>query len=206
MNPRTSTARARRLSAAAAADPDRDGTSQSAPAWALPEGASLGPGHVLQPEGAGAPLSVLLGDGRLVEPVWALPYRYEAQPGDLLLIVSRGERHYALSVLQGRGQRRLAFRGDALVRAEGGALRLRGDRGVRLAGPRVSLRAQALETVARVVHQKLGELSSRIKGRLFERAGSSRRVIEEDDWHSAGERTLVAEDSLLFNGDLIRVS
>lgn len=201
MTPHTSPARSPRPRAGSRVQP-----AERPPAWALPEGATLGPAHVVSPERAGSALGVLLSDGRLVEPSWALPYRYEAEAGDVLLVVSRGERHYVLSVLHGRGRSRLAFRGDALVRAEGGALRLRGERGVRLVGPRVTLRAQSLETAARVVHQKLGELSTRIKRRVFERAGASRRVIERDDWHSARERTLVAEDSVLFNGDLIRVS
>jgi len=147
-----------------------------------------------------------LASGESVEATWALPYRYQAAPGDLLLVVSRGERHYALNVLQGRGRSVLAFAGDGLLRAEGGKLRLRGAAGVRLRGPRLTLRAQALALVTRVLHEKLDQARSCIKGRAFSRAGASRRVLEGDDWHSAGERTLVAADAVTFNGDLIRVS
>lgn len=179
---------------------------QGEPTWVLPEGASFGPAHVLQADTEGTPLRLMLKDGRRVEAEWALPYRYLARPGDLLLVISRGERHYVLSVLHGRGRSQLAVLGNGALRAAGGVLRLRGDRGVRLESPRVTLRAQALKVMARVVHEKLGEVSTRIARRLFERAGASRRLIEEDDWHSAGTRTLVAEDSVLFNGDLIRIN
>ena len=172
----------------------------------LPPGATLGPAHVVRCEPLGGPVLVCLADGRAVEPEWALPYRYIPEPGDVLLVISRGARHYALSVVHGRGRSQVAFRGNATVRAEGGALKLRGDRGVRIAGPRVTLRAKALEAVARVVRSKVRQATSQIAGRVFERSGASRRVIDQDDWHSAGQRTLVAEDSVLFNGDLIRVS
>tara|TARA_R110002072_G_scaffold36834_1_gene108123 strand:+ start:10559 stop:11002 length:444 start_codon:yes stop_codon:yes gene_type:complete len=147
-----------------------------------------------------------LAEGEVVEAQWALPYRYLAQAGDTLLVIKRGQRHYVLSVIHGRGRNQLALRGEGLLRAAGGKLRLRGERGVRIKGPRVTLRGQTLGVMARVVHEKLGEVTQRIAKRVFERAGQSRRVIEGDDWHSAGERTLVAADSVLFNGDLIRVS
>ena len=179
---------------------------QAAAPWRLPRGASIGPATVIEADSEGDPLRVLLASGEVVEAEWALPYRYLAQAGDTLLVIQRSERHYVLSVIHGRGRSQLALGGEGLLRAAGGKLRLRGGRGVKLEGPRVTLRGQALNLVARVVHEKLGEVTQRIAKRVFERAAQSRRVIEGDDWHSAGERTVVAADSVLFNGDLIRVS
>jgi len=195
---RTETRRTRRTSTARA--------QEEAPSWRLPRGASLGPATVVEPDAGGQPLRVLLSSGEIVEALWALPFRYLAQAGDTLLVIERGERHYVLSVIHGRGRTQLALSGEGLLRAAGGKLRLRGERGVKLTGPRVTLRGQTLGLVARVVHEKLGEVTQRIAKRVFERAGRSRRVIEGDDWHSAGERTVVAADSALFNGDLIRIS
>lgn len=199
----TSPLRPHRASARGAATSQACASSGSS--WALPAGARIGPAHVIEVEGEG-PLRVLLSSGERVEVIWALPYRYQACPGDLLLVVSRGERHYALNVLQGRGRSVLAVAGDGLLRAGAGKLRLRGERGVKLRSARVTLRAQVLSRVARVVHEKVDQARASIRGKVFSRAGSSRRVLEGDDWHSAGERTLVAADAVTFNGDLIRVS
>jgi uncharacterized protein DUF3540 len=179
---------------------------QASQGWRLPRGAGLGPAQVIRAGEEDPEVQVLLADGRCVSAAWAIPYRYVAKPGDQLLVISQGERHYVLSVLQGRGRSVLATRGDALLRAEAGKLALRGEKGVRLRGARLTLRGQRLGVAVRRIHEKLGEVSSRIVGQVFERAGSSRRVIDEDDWHAAEARTLVAVDSVTFNGDLIRVS
>lgn len=181
------------------------------PSWSLPAGASLGPAHVIQSDAQAEgeeprALRVGLSSGAVVEATWAIPYRYEARPGDLLLVVGREDRYYALSVLSGRGRSVLAMRGAGLLRAEGGKLKLKAERGVRLQAPRVTLRGQRLESTVRVLQEKLGSACARIARGVFERAGASRRVIEGDDWHSAGARTLVAADAVTFNGDLIRVS
>lgn len=195
-----------RATARRTASSSPDSGAAGEPSWSLPKGATLGQAYVLEADSGETPLKVLLSSGAEVEAEWALPYRYLAQPGDVLLVVGRAERHYVLNVLHGRGKSQLAIRGEGLLRAEGGQLRLKGDRGVKISGPNVTFRAQALTTLARAIHAKLDELNSRISGRSLERAGSSRRILDEDDWHSAGERTLVAADSVLFNGDLIRVS
>lgn len=172
---------------------------------ALPPGVEVGPATVLSVEPRDQPPRVLLASGETRELSWALPYLYLAEPGDVLLVVTRGARCYATNVISGRGRAQVAFEGDALVRAEGGRLRLRGAR-VRLVAQRIALRAPVLERVARRIHAKVEEATTRVAGRLFERAGASRRVIDEDDWHSAEARTLLAANSVLFNGDLIRIS
>lgn len=169
-------------------------------------GAVVSPGLVLGVDEVGRPL-VRLQDGLATELTaeWALPYRYVAAPGDLLWLISRGSRAWALGVAHGRGRSELAFRGDATLRA-GGTLRLQADRGLRLVGKVVTLRARALEVLAQALEEKLGWASRLVKGALDEVAGSALRVTEGEECLTAGSVTVLAEEVARLDGDVVQVS
>lgn len=195
-------ARARRVDSGPAVAPF------ALPGVALPgvAGAVVAPGLVLGVDEVGRPL-VRLQDGLATEVTaeWALPYRYTAAPGDLLWTISRRSRTWVLGVAHGRGRSELAFRGDAALRA-GGTLRLAADRGLRLVGKVVTLRARALEVLAQALEEKLGWASRLVKGALDEVAGSALRVTEGEECLAAGSVTILAEEVARLDGDVVQVS
>src|SRR4051812_15908064 len=67
------------------------------------------------------------------ELAFALPYAPVV--GDLLLVIAKGEACFAIGVLRGSGKTSLSLQGDVDLSAEGGKLRLSGDRGIELRGP-----------------------------------------------------------------------
>lgn len=167
----------------------------------------VGAAQVIGVDEAGRPV-VRLDDGLLTEVVaeWALPYRYVPAPGDLLWTIGRGPRHWVVSVLHGRGRAELAFRGDVALTA-GRRLRLVADRGLRLVGRTVSLRARTLEVVVGALEEKLGDAMRQVRGLLEEVAGSVLRVTDEEECVTAGgDVVILAEDSVRLDGDVLMVS
>lgn len=180
----------------------------AAPAWSLPASPAVQVcvGHVLGVDDAGRP-RVRLDDGLLTEVTaeWALPYRYVPAAGDLLWTIGRGERRWALGVLHGRGRAELAFAGDAAVTA-GRRLRLQADRGLRLVGRVVTLRARAVEVVVRALEERLGVATRAVSGLLEEVAGRVLRLTDDEEALTAGSVSVIAEDCVLYNGDVILLS
>jgi hypothetical protein len=176
------------------------------PAPALPGGVRVGMAEVLGLDPRGRPV-VRLDDGRASEVTaeWALPHRYVPAPGDLLWTVGRGPRLWVIGVAHGRGRSELLFRGD-LTLAAGRALRLQADRGLRLVGRVVSLRAGALELVAGALQERLGDAARLVAGLLEEVAGGAVRVTEEQETLLARDVTVMAEESARLDGDLLQIA
>jgi hypothetical protein len=186
--------------------PPRVASAQS-PAW--PAGAPtlhVGAATVIGPDEAGRP-RVRLDDGRLTEvtAAWALPYRYAPAAGDLVWTVGKGARHWVVGVLRGRGRAELAFAGDVELGAAG-ALRLAGDEGLRLVGRVVTLRARAVEVVARALDERLESASRLVAGVLEEVAGRVLRLTDEEEAVVAGEVAILAEDAVVLTGEVVQVS
>jgi len=178
----------------------------AAVAWLPPlPGTHVGLGQVLRTTPDGRPV-VRLDDAYATETAadWALPYRYVARPGDALLVVGRDGRYWVTAVVHGRGRSELYFRGDARLRA--GRLRLRGDRGLRLRGGRVAVRARALEVVAGTIQEKVESAVVAVKGLLSQRAGACRRVTAEEERVQGRNVTVLAAERLRMDGDSIMVS
>lgn len=147
---------------------------------------------------------VLLGDGRQVTPTWALPYAYAPAEGDVLWVISRGERHYVLGVERGAGTSLLWFPGDLAVRAEG-RLKLSARRALRLTGAQISLRAQLLERVAESLESSTRESRLVLKGLLRTFASGARRVVEDEDYRTARGLTQLARDLVKIDAELIKL-
>lgn len=172
----------------------------------LPGGVRCGLAQVLGLDAQGRPV-VRLDDGFATEVTaeWALPHRYVPVEGDLLWTIGRGRRQWAIGVAQGRGRSELLFRGDFTL-AAGRALRLQADRGLRLVGRVVALRARALQVVAGALEERLGDAARLVAGLLEEVAGSSLRVTAEGEELVARDVTIMAEESARLDGDLLQIS
>ena len=74
------------------------------------EGVDLGPARVLA-DAAGRDVSLALESGASVTAQLALALPYRAVEGDVVLVLSKGARHYVVGVLEGSGLTQLTFRG-----------------------------------------------------------------------------------------------
>jgi hypothetical protein len=158
----------------------------------------VGLGEVVEaPEDGPARVRLWDATGQVVTPTWALPFAYLPRPGDLLVVIARGERSWVLSVARGRGTSLLWTRGDLRV-AAGGALRLAGDVGVRLVGDVVTLRARAVEVAAEALHVVAEDALERVAGLSRLVAGAVQRV-------TAGTESVVARRVTLLGRDLVKL-
>lgn len=160
--------------------------------------ARLSEAEVLASAGGAADVRLDGGDERTVTLAFTFPYR--PQPGDRLLVWLQEADGYAVGVLSGAGQARLDFTGDVEVRALDGRLRLRGDEGVELEAPQISLRARDLRTFADTVTEKTTTAYRWVRELLTVRAGESRRTVDGED-HSRSERSVtLAEGTVRIDG------
>lgn len=178
---------------------------QSGPPVSLPVGVAeyLGPGDVL--EVAGAVVTARLADGRAVKATMALSVPYEASVGDVLLVIGRGPAHWVIGVLKGHGQTTLRLPGDVSIHADGGTLRLSGEKGVRLDGPEVAIETRKLSLVATALVEHLGSALRRVAGLLSVQAKRSHTVVDEASYEQSKSHAIVAEETVTVNGRQIHL-
>lgn len=156
----------------------------------------LGPAETLATLSLDA-LRVRREDGREVDAAPAFTFPYAPQAGDRLLVVE-GERgaHFAIGVLSGRAPDALAFSGDVTVRAVGGTLSLRGDDGVVVDAPHVTVRGETLRTFAGSLTEKADTAYRWVREQLTVRAGESRRTITGED-HTRCKRSVTLAEGVV---------
>lgn len=169
---------------------------------AIAAGARIVVGRVVSVQ-AGVP-TLELDDGRRVEVTLAMAYGYRANVGDVLLVISDGERHYALGLLSGTGDVTLELPGDVSIRAEG-ELELSGADGVEIHGPSVRLTADVLRVVAGTVKQTTDRLVQRVRGLLSVHSAEKREVVEGEHAVRADRATLLSESAVTINGKEIHL-
>ncbi|EYF08300.1 DUF3540 domain-containing protein [Chondromyces apiculatus] len=135
----------------------------------------------------------------------AMAFLYEPVAGDVLLVIGRGRHHYAIGVLSGTGKASLAFPGDVELRAEGGTLRLAGDRGVAIAGPALDVAVDRLGILAGDVVSKCTSLYQRVSALLSVRAGQSHTLVDDTAFTRAKSATLHTEETVTVNGKQIHL-
>ncbi len=117
--------------------------------WSEMSHMHLGPATVI---GVGATLSVLTEIGQR-EAELALGFPYRPAKGDCVLVIGTSK-CYVIGVLKGHGKTTLAFSGDVEMHATG-RLSLVGGRGIRMTSPHVLVKADRVETVARVTFERV---------------------------------------------------
>jgi len=123
--------------------------------------------------------------GTLVHAVPALTFPYRSAVGDQLLVIGDTEAFYVIGVLEGRGHTSLSNPRGVSIRADGGALRLVGDRGVVLSGRRIRFEAERLRQLAVTAIHSFGERVTHVRETLKVEAG-------DVDEHSSGRFLLQA--------------
>jgi hypothetical protein len=158
----------------------------------------LGPAPVLRVEGSD--VVVELPGGAAVRAALAFAFPYAPAPGDVLLVIGKDDAHYAIGVLQGAGRTTLTFPGNVDLRAEGGALRLWGEKGIELAGPGLSVQVDKIQVIAGAVTQKLASLVQRVRGLMSVHAGELDTTVDESAVTRAKNATVLTEETMTING------
>jgi hypothetical protein len=135
----------------------------------------------------------------------ALAFSYAPTLGDALLVIGGDGNYYGIGVLSGRGRATLTFPGDVDVRAEGGVLRLSGDKGVEIKGPELDVYVDKLRMMAGAVVQKFESLSQRVSSLFSLRAGQTHTVVEDTSFTKAKSAVLVAEETASINGKQVHL-
>lgn len=136
------------------------------------------------------PLRARREDGREVEVTLALTFPCAPVAGDVLLVCEdQRSRHWAIGVISGRAPESLTFPGDVTLRAVGGTLNLRGDAGLELESPLLTLRGETLRTFAGSLTERADTAYRWVRELLTVRAGESRRTVLGED-HSRSKRSV----------------
>jgi len=162
----------------------------------------LGPARVAAAEGGKVTVELPGGDRPIpVEMALALPY--EPVAGDTLLVIGRGDRHYAIGVLHGAGRTVLSLPGDVELHARDGSLSLSGDKGVAIRGPEIEVEAGKVRMVADSLVQKLHSVYQRVSGLLSVRAQEAHTVVDRTSLTKAKNATILTEETVTVNGKQI---
>jgi hypothetical protein len=158
----------------------------------------LGPAPVVRVEGSD--VIVELPGGATVRAALAFAFPYAPSSGDVLLVIGKGGEHYAIGVLQGTGRTTLTFPGDVELRAEGGALRLWGEKGVELLGPGLAVQVDKIQVIAGAVTQKLGSLVQRVRDLASLHAREVHTTVDESAVTKARNASVLTEETMTING------
>jgi hypothetical protein len=129
---------------------------------------------------------------------FAMPYTPVVD--DVLLVIGRGPKHYAIGVLHGAGRTELSFQGDVDVRSVNGRLCLSGDRGVEVRGPEVDIYTVALRMVARDVTHKFESLLQRVTSLFRVHAGETQTLVDGGAVTQAKRAAILTEETVTING------
>ncbi len=163
----------------------------------------LGPAEVLETTDEG--VRAQLRGGAVVSASLALALPYAPVIGDLLLLIGKGEEFYAIGILRGAGKTSLRLQGDVDLHAEGGALHLSADKGVRIEAPEVDIETGRLRTVATSVVQKCTSLYQRVSALFSVHAGQSHSVVDEASFSRSKSAAILTEETVTINGKQIHL-
>jgi hypothetical protein len=135
----------------------------------------------------------------------ALAMPYEPAAGDVLLVIGKQGEYWVIGVIRGAGRAVLRVAGDVELHAEGGTLRLTGDKGVKVSGAEVGFETGKLSVLAASLFEQVGSAVRRVTGLLTTQAGKSHTIVEGAAYEQAKSRAIVAEDTVTVNGTQIHL-
>lgn len=173
----------------------------------------LEPAEVLEIESAGR-ITARLRSGARVSARLALSVPYRPTIGDELLIIGNDpDDLYVIGVLRGSGLSRFTVPGDLTIEAPHGAIRLsaaeevtiRSRKRVEAAAPRVTLRAERLDLLAKQTIQKFMNAYTWVTELLQQKAGRLRSVTDEGYFVKAGRAHIRTKDNCVINAKTIHL-
>ncbi len=163
----------------------------------------LGPANVTQ-VGAGS-VEAVLPSGKAISAQMALAVPYEPALGDVLLVIGKGDGHYVIGVLRGKGQTRLSLQGNVDLHATDGTLRLSGDRGVQISGPEVGIETRRLGVIAGALVEHLSSAVRRVTGLLSLQVGDSHTIADGSILSQSKTAAILTEETVTVNGKQVHL-
>jgi hypothetical protein len=167
------------------------------------DGIFLGPASVVAVETDGAVR--VAGPSGEVRAEMALPVAYEAVPGDVLLVVGRGEEQWVIGVIAGKGRTTLSTEGDLTLRSAGGAIALEAERGVAIRGASFDVDVQTLRVIAHDAIETFASALRRVASLFSVHAGSTHTVVENGSYTQAKTAAIQTEETVTINGKQIHL-
>ena len=135
----------------------------------------------------------------------AMPYRYDAEIGDIVLAIGQEECLYVIGVIQGQGKTTMQAVGDLELRAPKGRIDLVAAKGVNVRSPSFHVITKKLEFVAENVVECFNNLTSWIKDAFDLRAGSVHSTVESTYRLKAGQIRQKAREDVKIDGEKIHL-
>ena len=137
--------------------------------------------------------------------VMALAYRYEAVPGDKVLVASDGETFYVIGVLEGRGNTAFVAPGNIEFRAPRGRIDMVAAESINMRSPRVKVASTTLELIAEKAVQRFNSLDQWVRETLYTHAGRMLNRVTETYRLNAGKIVERAKGAVKIDGDQIKL-
>jgi len=137
--------------------------------------------------------------------VMALAYRYEAVPGDKVLVANDGETCYVIGVLEGRGNIAVVAPGNIEFRAPHGRIDMVASEGIEVRSNRVRVASSTLELVAEKAVQRFSSLDQWVRETLYTNAGRVLSRVTETYRLKAGKIVERAKGAVKIDGDQIKL-
>jgi len=163
----------------------------------------LGPGQVVVV--SAHDVVVCLEDGETTRAGLAFTLPYEPAVGDVLLVLGKGSRHYAIGVIRGSGQTDLAFQGNVRLRSVNGTLSLSGDQGVEIRGPKLDVHTESLRMIAHDVVQTFQSVCQRVSSLLHVHAGETQTLVDGGAYTQAKTAAILVDEAVTVNGREIHI-
>jgi len=137
--------------------------------------------------------------------IMALGYRYEASPGDKVLVANQGEDWYVIGVLEGSGKTAFVAPGDMELRAPQGKIELVAAERVGIRSPLIKLTSKNLEFIADKALQKYHVLDQWVRDSLLTSAGMACHRVAKTYRMQAGKIIQRAKGVVKIDGDQIKL-
>jgi hypothetical protein len=163
----------------------------------------LGPAEVVEVRGPAVLVEVP--DGRQAEATLALALPYAPVPGDVLLVIGRGEACYVIGVLRGQGRTSIAVQGDVEIASLEGKVVISGGRGVEVRGPEVELSAGKLRILAGAAVQRFASLVQRVTELWSVHAGEAHTLVDEGSFSQSKRAVIQTDETVTIDGKEIHL-
>ncbi len=162
----------------------------------------LGPGIVLKSDRR--MLKVALPE----ESIWAhnaVSFPYQAEIGDKILAIGRGDAFYVVGVLEGTGKTVFSAPGDLEIKAPRGKIDLVSSEGLNIRTSEMKVVSNRIEFVARSILEKYENAKKWVRQAFHLRAGSARTVVESTYKVKAKRIVEKAKGEFKVDGEMIHL-
>ena len=140
--------------------------------------------------------------------IWAqnaVSFPYQAEPGDKVLVIGRGDAFYVIGVLEGTGKTVFSAPGDLEIKAPRGKIDLVSSEGLNIRTSEMNVVSNRIEFVARSILEKYDNAKCWVRQAFHLRAGSARTVVESTYKVKAKRIVEKAKGEFKIDGEMIHL-